>query len=38
MEEYSRTELVITEFKKEDVITTSDLRYRLVEYEIDITK
>ena len=37
MEEYKRSELIITEFDDEDVITTSEaLRYKPVEYEIEM--
>ena len=38
-EDYVRAEIKGTEFKEEDVIATSgERRYRLREYEIDITR
>lgn len=33
METYERTELTVTVFDSEDIITTSDVNYTLQEYE-----
>ena len=38
MEEYVRAEMLVTEFRKDDVITTSEPVRSSREYEIELTK